>query len=54
MTKVNKSDEDRIVNGYEAGEKISWTDRAGGQNIFLCPPPPEKKNELARLMFERS
>ena len=34
-TKANKSDEDRIVNGYEAGEKISWTDRARGQNIFL-------------------
>ena len=27
-TKANKSDEDRIVNGYEAGEKICWTDRA--------------------------
>ena len=34
-TKANKSDEDRIVNGYEAGEKISWTDQARGQNIFL-------------------
>ena len=33
-TKANKSDEDRIVNGYEAGEKISWTDREWGQNIF--------------------
>ena len=34
-TKANKSEEDRIVNGYEAGEKISWTDRAWGQNVFL-------------------
>ena len=34
-TKANKSDEDRIVNGYEAGEKISWTDRALDQSVFF-------------------